>query len=68
MGIADLRKKKKEELEKLLGSIKKDLEKYTSDVIGGKEKNTAKIKSLKKDYARVQTLLKEKSLEGEQHE
>ena len=65
MKALEIRKKTEEELKKLKLSLKKDLEKLSRDLIEGKEKNVKKASLLRRDYARVMTVLKEKSLEKE---
>lgn len=60
MNLADLRSKTEEELKVLTASLKKDMQKVSEDLIKGKEKNIKKVKYLKKDFARIQTVLNEK--------
>ena len=56
----DLRGKSIKELQKTLVEALENYEKHTQDVYKGKEKNTAKTKSLKKDIARIKTVMSEK--------
>ena len=60
MNIAELRKKTTEELKETVKSLKKDTEGVMNNLIKGKEKNVRKIGVLRKDLARVMTVLKEK--------
>lgn len=63
--ILEYRKKSIEELQKELSEARKNLQKTVSDILQKKEKNVRKASSLKKDVARIKTLLNEK-LKGEQ--
>ncbi len=56
----DLRIKTIKELEKEFKDKKKELEKFSIDVYKGKEKNITKGKFIKKDMARISTVLSEK--------
>jgi len=58
-GIEDLRKKSTEELRKELANIQKELQKTVSDIMQKKEKNVKKASFLRKDIARIKTLLNE---------
>jgi ribosomal protein L29 len=60
MKIADLRSKTKKELRSLLRATKGDIEKTALAMLKGKEKNVKKKMRLKKNYARVLTVLNEK--------
>jgi len=53
----DLRKKTKVDLEKLLKKTNTDLQKAVSQILQGKEKNVNKPKELRKDIARILTVL-----------
>jgi large subunit ribosomal protein L29 len=55
----ELRTKSKEELNEELKSLKKEIESTMENIIKGKEKNLRKMKALRKDIARVHTVLKE---------
>ncbi len=55
-----LRKKSIKQLQKLLEDTKKELEKYKIDLIKEKENDVQKIKLLKKDCARILTVINEK--------
>ena len=59
MKATELRTKTKEELNALVKSIKKDIEEVMQNILKGKEKNLKKPHALKKDLARVQTILAE---------
>ena len=63
--ILEYRKKSIEELQKELSEARKNLQKTVSDILQKKEKNVRKVSFLKKDIARIKTLLNEK-LKGEQ--
>jgi ribosomal protein L29 len=65
INISEYRKKSIEELQKELVEVKKNLQKTVSDILQKKEKNVRKASSLKKDIARIKTLLNDK-LKGEQ--
>lgn len=65
MNGKELRAKTEKELLKLKGSLKKDQEKLSRVLLEGKEKNVKKAFLLRRDYARVMTVLQEKSLEKE---
>ena len=56
----DLRGKNINELQKTLNEALASYEKHMHDVLKGKEKNVAKTKSLKKDIARIKTVISEK--------
>jgi large subunit ribosomal protein L29 len=58
MKAQELRKKSKEELEKLLKEKKDYLQKLKFDLSLGKLKNVKEIGQVKKDIARILTILK----------
>jgi large subunit ribosomal protein L29 len=60
MKIAELRQKTKGELEKILADNRERLRQLRFDLAAGKVKNVREIHLLKKDIARVLTLLKQK--------
>ena len=60
MRAEDLRKKTKEELEKILREKRERLFRLKSDLVSKKLKNTAQIKEVKKDIARILTILRKK--------
>ena len=61
----DIRTKNINELNNMLNDQKKELEKIMNDVYKGKEKNLHKTKNIRKDIARIKTVLSEKKfLEG----
>jgi len=60
MKAEDLRKKKKEDLEKLLGEQKEKFKKLKLDLSVGKLKNVREIKATKRDVARILTILRGK--------
>jgi large subunit ribosomal protein L29 len=57
---SELRTKTINELNKMLQDQHKVLEDYVGDVYKGKEKNVANVKFLKKDLARIKTVIAEK--------
>lgn len=61
MKLTELRNKTEKDLAKNLVEIKTELHKVGIAVLKGKEKNFRKRMQLKKDYARVMTVLKEKA-------
>lgn len=60
MKAKELRKKAKEELEKMLIEKRKRLLQLRFDLKAGKVKNIREIRETKKDIARILTILKEK--------
>jgi len=60
MKIGELRQKSKEELEKLLKEKRERLRVLRFDLVAGKLKNVREIREIKKDIARILTLLIEK--------
>ena len=62
MDPKDLRKKDQKELTKLLQKAKEDMENLAKEILKGKEKNVAKLRALKKDCARIRTVLNEKKI------
>lgn len=58
MKFEELSKKSKEELTKLLKDSKEKLGSLKFDLVSGKVKNVSEIRQLKKDIARISTLLK----------
>lgn len=64
MNTKELRNKTENELNKQLKDLKKELEGFVTNVLQGKEKNVKKGKFLKKDIARIKTVLNEKGNEN----
>ena len=60
MQAKDIRQKNLKELNKELNDKKKELEKHMGDVYKGKEKNLKKAKFIRKDIARIKTVISEK--------
>jgi ribosomal protein L29 len=60
MEIKDMKKMKKEELEKELQKMENELQVVKKDVRSGKEKNVKKSLRIKKNIARIHTVLNEK--------
>jgi ribosomal protein L29 len=59
IGVNQLRKKSKSELRKILGRRGERLRALRFDLSGGKVKNIREIREIKKDMARILTILKE---------
>ncbi len=59
MKIQELRSKTKEELHIILSELEISLRKVKSEIAEGKEKNVKKAKFMKKDIARMLTVLTE---------
>jgi len=60
MKITELRQKSKMELEKTLRENRERLRQLRFDLSSGKVKNVREIRNLKKEIARILTLLKQK--------
>lgn len=60
MKISELRQKTKDELQKLIRDDRERLRSLSFDLASGKVKNVREMRELKKDIARILTLLKEK--------
>lgn len=58
MKTQELRQKSKSELEKLLAENRERLRQLRFDLVSGKVKNVREIRKIKKDIARILTLLK----------
>lgn len=58
MKLIELRKKSKEELQKILKDNREKLRQLRFDLSAGKVKNVKEIRNLKKEIARILTLLK----------
>lgn len=58
--VKEFRKKELGDLKEELVKVKKDLQKVISDVMQKKEKNIKKASQLRKDVARIQTVINEK--------
>lgn len=61
MEILDIRKKTEKDLKTDLKKLRNDLEKVVSDVLQKKEKNVKKVRFIKKDIAKVLTVLNERA-------
>lgn len=57
--MSELRQKSKEESQKLLQDLREKLRQLRFDLAGGKVKNVSEIRHIKKDIARILTLLKQ---------
>lgn len=60
MDIKELKEKSISELKDVLKKTTKDYEKVVTEVLQNKEKNVKKTSSLKKDIARIKTVLNTK--------
>ncbi|MFZ2664461.1 MAG: 50S ribosomal protein L29 [Patescibacteria group bacterium] len=58
--LEEFRKKTKEELKKEITSLEKEVQKVVSDILQKKEKNVKKASQIRRDIARIKTLLSEK--------
>ena len=56
----ELRQRSKEELKEILNDLKKKLEGLRFGLVSGKVKNVREVRKIKKDIARILTLLKVK--------
>lgn len=65
METVELRQKTEFELKELRAKLKQDVIKIGREVLRNKEKNVRKIGHLKKDLARVETVLNEKRILSE---
>lgn len=63
MKISELRQKSISELNKDLEDSQRNLQSLKFDLSGGKLKNVRQIRKVKKDIARIKTIIKEKSNE-----
>jgi len=59
MKIGELRQKSKEELQRFLQEKREKLRILLFDLVSGKVKNVREIREIKKDIARILTLLKQ---------
>jgi large subunit ribosomal protein L29 len=62
MKAKELRQKSDNELEKMLQEKRKKLYQLRSDLVAGKVKNVREIRMVKKDIARILTILNERKL------
>lgn len=58
----ELRNKSIQELKEVVNSKRKEIKDFAQSAVRGNEKNMAKFKYLKKDLARVLTILNEKEI------
>jgi large subunit ribosomal protein L29 len=58
MKITELRQKSKTELEKILAESREKLRQLRFDLASGKVKNVREIRKIKKDIARILTIIK----------
>jgi large subunit ribosomal protein L29 len=62
MKISEFRTKNKQELTEELKKMEKDLKEIVTQIMQGKEKNIMKTRVVRKDIARVKTLINEKKV------
>lgn len=60
--IKDFSRMQKEELERILRDKKEKLRELRFNLVAGKVKNVREVREMKKDIARILTLLKQKEL------
>jgi large subunit ribosomal protein L29 len=65
MRAKELRTKKIEELKKILNEKREKIKNLKFDLAQGKLKNVREIREIKKDIARILTILKEKTCQKE---
>lgn len=58
MKITELREKSKSELNKLLQDLRERLRQLRFDLVSGKVKNVREIRKIKKDIARILTIIR----------
>lgn len=63
MKLHEIRQKNESELNELIRKTRSDIENIAKDVLQQKEKNVKKVGFLRKDIARMKTILREKELE-----
>ncbi|MDP3724721.1 MAG: 50S ribosomal protein L29 [bacterium] len=61
-----LRIKDEKELIKMVKTLRIDRTQRRMDVVAGKEKNTHAVRALRKDAARILTILRQREREGKQ--
>ena len=59
MEISELKQKSKDELKKILQDLRERLRQLRFDLAAGKVKNVREIRKIKKEIARILTLLKQ---------
>lgn len=64
MNMQDLVKKTEKELISLLGEKKSEYNDFSHEVLKGKEKNVSKLKFLRKEIARINTILNKKEVKN----
>lgn len=68
MKVKDILNKKDEILKKDLEDLKKSLQELRFKISIREEKNIKSIKAVKKDIARIETILREREIEKEEQE
>lgn len=58
MKASELRQKSKSELQRLLRELREKLRQFRFDLVSGKVKNVREIRQIKKDIARILTILR----------
>jgi len=66
MKVKDILGKKDEALKKEVGDLKKKLQELRFKLSVREEKNVKSINNVKKDIARIQTILREREIEAEE--
>lgn len=60
MKISELRQKPKTELDKMFLELSEKIGKLSFDLVSGKVKNVREIREIRKDIARIMTIMNEK--------
>lgn len=63
--VSELRKKNTEDLKEELIKVQDELRKMVPEILQRKEKNVRKVGLMRKDIARIKTLMNEKFKEGQ---
>jgi len=64
MRISEIRQRSKKELQKLLQELREKLRQLRFDLSSGKVKNVREIRIIKKDIARILTILNEQKIKN----
>jgi len=65
MKIIDLRRKQKDELQRMVSESREKLRALRFDLASGKVKNVREIRKIKKNIARILTLIQEEKKKGQ---
>ncbi len=63
MNVKEIRNKTEQELKEQIVNLNKEIEDAMGKIIKGKDKNTVKVRKLRKDLARIMTVLNEQKKE-----